>query len=183
MTKKVDIAGETYIVSEDVDFDQLDTENMIEKDYQPSISENTPNNKLKVLPSHPATEKKYELPILQIYLKFAKQLYVFSGEVLWADNLRTSSGYKLIMKNADAFQLHFLMLKTQGKFGNQNKRILFIKSILTFSNHKLFEFLPPKGKNGITSQILDRVKVSPKTSSRRAGYSHVEIDFTSIHWR
>lgn len=188
MSKKVDVAGETYIVSEDVDFDQLDTETLVEKENLAELltSAQVASDALQksISTNRKAVEKKLSgRPILEFHLKFAKKHYVFTGEIFWAESLETTASYKLIMKNTDAFLLYNLVLKTQGKVGATTKKILFIKSIMHGTNGELIEFIPPKGKNGITAQKLDRVKVSPKNSLKSGSYSYVEIDFASIHWR
>jgi len=187
MPKKVNLDGETYIVSEDVDFEQLDTENMVEKNQQVELIVKSPyanllsNQLTKNEKKSDQTQSRLR-PTITFVLKFAKRVYYFKGDYRRSEVIEHTSCYKLMMRFTEAMKLQQIMLKAQARSGVQGKRILLLKSIIEWNNGEKFEHVPPKGSKGITSQKLERVKISPMCSKRHKDIAYVEIVFGSIHW-
>lgn len=191
MSKKVEIDGETYIVSEDVDFDQLDTDNMVEKPPPVEVVVKNPYAGLTNLPAEQNKESKGKQeedrirtrPEITFVLKFAKRIYSFRGEYRSSEIFESETYYKVLMPVDEAMKLQKLMLRAQTRSSVQGKRVLYLKSIVEWTESEKYEHTPPKGKKGVTSQKLERVKISPKYSKRKKDMALVEIDFGSIHWR
>lgn len=191
MPRKVEVDGETYIVSEDVDFDQLDTDNMVEKPQPVEVVVRNPYAGLTSIPLEQVEqnkEKQEEIqnktrPKITFVVQFAKRLYSFNGEYCWSEIFEHSTNYKVRMDFAEAMKLQKVMLKSQTRSDIQGKRVLFIKAVIDWLGEEKYEYTPPKGKKGITSQKLERVKIYPRYSKRDKDVAYVEIDFGSIHWR
>jgi len=183
MSKKVSTGGESYIVSEDVDFDSLDIESMVQKDESiPTILQQPkPEEKYKNL-NVGGDVNVYSRPTIEFRLKAANKQYTAKGFFSSVEVNGSISTYKVMMPFKDAIHINQIMLKSQGNSGSQRKRILYLGSTI-FCNGKKVDFKPLNNKNGKTSQKLDRVKIKFRPVKGYINTAFVEFDFVSIHWR
>lgn len=183
MSKKVTTGGESYIVSEDVDFESLDIESMVQKEDllspvsqrpQPTV-ENYKNSNI---------DKNVDIsrPTIEFRLKTTNKQYTVKGFFYSVEVNGSVSTYKVVMPFRDAVCVNQIMLKSQGSSGSQRKRVLFLGSTIFYNNGRV-DFKPLNNKNGKTSQKLDRVKIKFRPIKKYNDMAFVEFDFVSIHWR
>lgn len=155
MPKKIDIGGETFIVSEDVDLDKLDTENMVqkkepeEKKFSIEIKDDPRNSSKDDI-------KKDRLPA-KISFRYLEKTYDFNCSVFFLDFSKDKLKYKLLMKTVDALVLHGLFVERVNSY---------IKNTDIYCQGLEFnEVLEPRKSR---SFVVRKVKVLPGNNTKNS---------------
>lgn len=185
MPKKVEVDGETYIVSEDVDFNRLDTDNMVQKDTLSEllneIKAETKNRAQK------ATEQKAERteeqpigsrPQLQLVLSLEDVEHTFLGIVCASENSTSSIKYQLLMVLPQALDLHRLVLRSQTPLPTGKLNQIKFTGLVNHYGDESVEF---RFSKEVVLPKLNHLKIEPQTFGGSSKLAYVEIGFaTSI---
>lgn len=164
MPKKFDIDGETFIVSEDVNLEELDTENMVQK-KEPEGK----NLSFEIKNKKDLTSKgkgRQHLPI-KFILRYLKEIYEFYGTIILCDVSKNKLKYSLLLDTDSVIQIHDLFVKSLENENESNLfcRIMDLERTLEASKDKFFpvkkiRFLPEKNLNSTVVQFVLVSKLS-----------------------
>lgn len=173
MPRKVEKEGETYIVSDDVDIDEIDTENLTSNESENVYNEfvETLTNKLQESTQNPeqkqnkdkdSTESQQkqtnfrQYPRFEILLSTGNRKKKLTGELISSrvDVLTMSYEFETSKEAGTNFTMDFQKIFSKGK-SVRPKRFTFVESIKVITDGKSHKYVPPKGPKGKRSVVLE----------------------------